>query len=123
MKRFSMFSNYNTEKAGGIAVVAFIISLIFKGRKKKGKHRNIFIRFVRNFTGVSSAVGLASILGAKNAVKNKDDGISFEQAAEMYNKSVGEKVIDIEYDKNGNSKGTGKCTITYSDLDEMTSQK
>ena len=123
MKKFSMFSNYNTEKAGGIAVVAFIISLIFKGRKKNGKHRNIFIRFVRNFTGVSSAVGLASILGVKNAVKNKDDGISFEQAVEMYNKSVGEKVIDIEYDKNGNSKGTGKCTITYSDLDEMTSQK
>lgn len=123
MKKFSMFSNYNTEKAGGIAVVAFIISLIFKGRKKNGKHRNIFIRFVRNFTGVSSAVGLASILGVKNVVKNKDDGISFEQAAEMYNKSVGEKVIDIEYDKNGNSKGTGKCTITYSDLDEMTSQK
>ncbi len=123
MKKFSMFSNYNTEKAGGIAVVAFIISLIFKGRKKNGKHRNIFIRFVRNFTGVSSAVGLSSILGAKNAVKNKDDGISFEQAAEMYNKSVGEKVIDIEYDKNGHSKGTGKCTITYSDLDEMTSQK
>lgn len=123
MKKFSMFSNYNTEKAGGIAVVSFIISLIFKGRKKNGKHRNIFIRFVRNFTGVSSVVGLASILGAKNAVKNKDDGISFEQAAEMYNKSVGEKVIDIEYDKNGNSKGTDKCTITYSDLDEMTSQK
>lgn len=123
MKRFSMFSNYNAEKTGGIAVAAFIMSLIFKGRKKNGKHKNIFIRFLRNFTGVSSAVGFASILGAKNAVKNKDDGISFEQAAEMYNKSVGEKVIDIEYDKNGKAKGTGKCTKTYSDLDKMTSQK
>lgn len=123
MKRFSTFCNYNTEKAGVIALAAFIISLIFKGRKKDGKHKNIFIRFVRNFTRVSSAVGLASILGAENFVKNKDDGISFEEAADMYNKSVGEAVINVEYDKNGNAKGTGKYTKTYSDLDEMTSQQ
>ncbi len=122
MRRFSTFCNYDTEKAGGIALVSFVISLIFKGRKKDGKHKNIFIRFVRNFTRVSTAVGIASVLGAKNAVKNKDDGISFEQAAEMYNKSVGETVIDIEYDENGKVKGTGKITKTYSDIDEMTSQ-
>lgn len=122
MRRFSSFFNYNPEKAGGIAVISFVISLIFKGSKKDGKHKNIFIRFVRNFTRVSTAVGIASALGAKNYVKNKGDVISFEDAAEMYNKSVGETVIDIEYDKNGNTKGTGKCTKTYSDLNEMTSQ-
>lgn len=122
MRRFSTFCNYDPEKAGSIALVSFFISLFFKGRKKDGKHKNIFIRFVRNFTRVSTAVGFASMLGAKNAVKNKEGGISFEKAAEMYNKSVGETVIDIEYDENGKVKGTGKITKTYSDIDEMTSQ-
>lgn len=123
MRRFSTFCNYDPEKAGSIALVSFVMSLIFKGRKKEGKYKNIFIRFVRNFTRVSTAVGIASVLGAKNAVKNKEGGISFEEAAEMYNKSVGETVIDIEYDENGKVKGTGKCTKTYSDLDKMTSQQ
>ena len=123
MRRFSTFCNYDPEKAGSIALISFVMSLIFKGRKKDGKHKNIFVRFVRNFTGVSTAVGIASVLGAKNAVKNKESGISFEEAAEMYNKSVGETVIDIEYDENGKVKGTGKCTKTYSDLDKMTSQQ
>ena len=122
MRRYSTFSNYNPEKAGGIALLAFAASLIFKGRKKNGKRENIFIRFVRNFTRVSAAVGIASVFGAKNAVNNKDDGISFEQAAEMYNKSTGETVINVEYDEKGNAKGTVKCTKTYSDLDNMTSQ-
>lgn len=120
MKRFRAFFNYDPEKAGRVALFAFVISLIFKGRKKDGKHKNIFIRFVRNFTRVSSVVGLVSMLDAKNAMENKKDGIDFEEAAEMYNKSVGENVIDIEYDENGNVKGTGKCTKTYNDIDQMT---
>ncbi len=119
MKRFSTFSNYAPEKVGVIAFVAFFISLIFKGRKKDGKHKNIFIRFVKNLTRVSSAVGLVSIFNAKNTAQ-KDD-ISFEKVADMYNKSVGEKIIDIEYDKNGNVKGTEKSTKTYNDIDQMTS--
>lgn len=123
MKRFKVFSNYKPEKMGGIALLSFAVSLIFKGRKKDGKHKNILIRFVRNFTRISSAVGFASALSAKNTVKNKDDGISFEEAARMYNKSVGETVIDIQYDKNGNVKDIGKYTKTYSDLDEMSGQQ
>lgn len=123
MKRFKVFSNYEPEKMSGIALIAFAVSLIFKGRKKNGKHKNIFIRFVRNFTRISAAVGFASALSAKNKVKNKDDDISFEKAAEMYNESVGETVIDIEYDENGNVKGTGKCTRTYYNIDEMAEQQ
>ena len=122
MKMFKVFSNYKPQKISRIALFSFAVSLFFKGRKKDGKHKNIFIRFVRNFTRVSSFAGIASIFGAKNTVKNKDIGISFEEAAELYNKSVGETVIDIEYDKKGNAKGTGKCTKTYYDLDEMTSK-
>lgn len=121
MKRFRIYSNYEPDKIGKIALFSFIISLIFKGRKKDGKHKNIFIRFVRNFTRTSAAVGLASSLGAKSAVNNKEDELSFEEAAKMYNESVGETIIDIEYDKNGFAKNTSKSTKTYSDLSEMTS--
>lgn len=121
MKRFRIYSNYEPDKIGRIALFSFIISLIFKGRKKDGKHKNIFIRFVRNFTRTSAAVGLASSLGAKSAVNNKEDELSFEEAAKMYNKSAGETIIDIEYDKNGFAKNTSKSTKTYSDLSEMTS--
>ena len=122
MRIFSTYRNYNSEKAGVIAFIAFVISLIFKGRKKDGKHKNIFIRFVKNFTRVSTAAGLISVLDAKKTIKNKVDGKSFEEVAEIYNKSAGETVIDIEYDENGNVKSTVKSAKTYSDLDEMTSQ-
>lgn len=114
MKRFNVYSNYETGRLGKIALISFIISLIFKGRKKDGKHKNIFIRYVRNFSRVSAAVGMASAVGAKGAMKNKEDSITFEQAAKMYNESAGETVIDIEYDKNGIAKNTGKSTRTYS---------
>lgn len=120
MKRFKVYSNYEAGKLGKIALTSFIISLIFKGRKKDGKHKNIFIRYVRNFSRISATVGLASAVGAKNAVNNKDDSITFEQAAKIYNESAGETVIDIEYDKNGIAKNTGKSTKTYSDTKEMT---
>lgn len=120
MKRLRIYSNYKPDKMGKIVLFSFIISLIFKGRKKDGKHKNIFIRFVRNFTRTSAAVGLASSLSAKNAVKNKEDELSFEEAAKMYNESAGETIIDIEYDKNGFAKNTGKCTKTYTDIHEMT---
>lgn len=120
MKRLRIYSNYEPDKIGKIALFSFIISLIFKGRKKDGKHKNIFIRFVRNFTRTSAVAGLASSLGAKNAVKNKEDELSFEEAAKMYNESAGETIINIEYDKNGFAKNTGKYTKTYTDINQMT---
>ena len=97
-----------------------MISFVFKGRKKDGRHKNIFNRFIKNFGRVSAAVGLASAIGAKNAVKAKEDEMSFEEAVKKYNESVGETVIDIEYDKNGYAKSTGKCTRTFTDIDEIT---
>lgn len=121
MKRFKVYSNYEAAKLGRIALISFIISLVFKGRKKDGKHKNILIRYVRNFSRVSAGVGLVAAVGAKNAVKNKDESITFEQAAKMYNESAGETVIDIECDKNGFTKSTGKSTKTYSDVDNMIS--
>lgn len=120
MKRFRISSNYEPDKIGKIALFSIIISLIFKGRKKDGKHKNIFIRFVRNFTRTSAVVGFASAIGAKNTVSGKEDEISFEEAAKKYNESVGETIVDIEYDKNGFAKNTGKCTKTFTDINEMT---
>ena len=120
MKRFKLYSNYEPEKIGKIALFSFLMSFVFKGRKKDGRHKNIFNRFIKNFGSVAAVVGLASAIGAKNAVKAKEDEMSFEEAVKKYNESVGETVIDIEYDKNGYAKSTCKSTKTFTNTSAMT---
>ncbi len=121
MKRIQIYSNYEPGKVGKIALFSFIISLIFKGRKSGGKHKSIFSRFVKNFGRTSAVIGIASAMSAKNNMQNKDDEISFQDAAEIYNEAVGETVIDVKCNKDGTAKGTVKNTKTYSDLTEMIS--
>ena len=120
MKWVKLYSNYEPEKIGKIALFSFLISFVFKGRKKDGRYKNIFNRFIKNFGRLSAVVGFASAIGAKNAVKDREDEISFEAAAKKYNESAGKTVIDIVYDKNGYAKSTCKCTKTFTDIDEMT---